>query len=284
MTNRELAGHFSALRLTIAEAAQLLGVSERSVRRWTEGESVPGPVEAALLAWRRLDELHLPWKPDSVSVFRDNQDQISRIRNHDELLALLIREVEARGGPDNPWAVDLIRQRATFGPSEVGFHKLENGGFSPTTYRRLDRTPTDDDKIEIQDACYCIARAFAQVRKANKALIDVADYTRTHATKFAQNGASSLSRVEAARRTARIMSLADELDGLASSALEGGALYSHFETILGELHRLGFFPNMTLVSAVAHSMVVVPLTPSTASANSSDAGKLNHENEQSPHH
>jgi hypothetical protein len=170
----------------------------------------------------------------------------------------LIQEVEARGGPKNPWAVDLVRQRATFGPSEVGFYKLENGNFSPSTYRRLDRTPTDDDRVEIQDACYCIARAFSQSREINKALINVAEYIRKHAGKFVQDGASSLSKVEAARRITKILTFADELNGLASSALEGGALYSQFEAILNGLHRLGFFPDMTLVSAVAHSMVVVP--------------------------
>jgi len=258
MTNREFAEDLSKLNLTPDEAAHLLGVSERSVRRWTEGESVPGPVEAALRAWRHLEARNLPWKPDSVSVFQDDEDQIRRIRNHDELLHQLMSEVEARGGPANPWAVDLAKQRATFGPAEVSFYRLQNGGFSPSTYRRLDRTPTGNDKIDIQDACYCIAQAFSRARQTNQALIDIAEYTRKNAAIFVQDGNASLSRADVTRRIAKIAALADELKGLAASALEGQVLYGQFETILRGLHRLGFFPDMGLVSAVARSMVGMP--------------------------
>jgi hypothetical protein len=49
--------------------------------------------------------------------------------------------------------------------------------------------------------------------------------------------------------------LADELNELASSALEGDALYAKFEGILDALHRLGFFPEVELVSAVARSLI-----------------------------
>ena len=83
MSNREFVEHLSVLKLNFSEAAQFLGVSERTARRWVEGESVPGPVEAALRAWRRLDAQCLPWKPDSVSVFDNDQDQIRRIREHE---------------------------------------------------------------------------------------------------------------------------------------------------------------------------------------------------------
>jgi hypothetical protein len=255
MTSREFSQDLSKLKLTPDEAAQLLGVSERSVRRWTEGESIPGPVEAALRAWRHLEARNLPWKPDSVSVFQDDEDQIRRIRNHDELLDQLMSEVEARGGPANPWAVDLAKQRATFGAAEVNFNRLQNGGFSPSTYHRLDRTPTENDKFEIQDACYCIAQAFSRARQINQALIDIADYTRAHAATFVQDGAASLSPTDAARRTAKIAALADEMNALAASALSGLALYTQFETILRGLHRLGFFPELGLVSAVARGMV-----------------------------
>jgi transcriptional regulator with XRE-family HTH domain len=260
MTARELLDDLSHLNLSLSEAAQLLGVSERSVRRWTEGESVPGPVEAVLRAWRQLQARNLPWKPDSVSVFQDDDDQLRRIRNYDELLHQLILEVDAQGGPANPWAVDLTKERATFGPAEVSFHRLENGGFSPSTYRRLDRTPSDKDTTDIQDACYCIAQAFSLARQTNAALVDIAEYTRAHAGTFAQDGAASLSPLEAERRTAKIATLADELNLLATSALDGKALYGRFETILRSLHHLGFFPDMELVSAVARTMVNLPAT------------------------
>jgi len=255
MSNQEFLEHLSALNLGLAEAAQLLGVSERTARRWAEGESVPGPVEAALRAWRRLDAQCLPWKPDSISVFQNDQDQIRRIREHDQLLDSLMREIEARGGPSTYWAVDLVKQRATLGPAEVSFHTLRQGGFSPTTYRRVDRAPTDDDRPEIQDACYCIAQAIARARVANKALIEIAEYTRQHSSLFVREGPAMPSTAELTRRVEAINTLADELNGLASSALKGNAAYAKFEGILDALHRLGFFPEQRLVSAVARSMI-----------------------------
>jgi hypothetical protein len=59
MTKEELAEHLSYLRLSLSEAALLLGSSERSVRRWAE-EGVPGPVAAAVRAWRELEARRLP--------------------------------------------------------------------------------------------------------------------------------------------------------------------------------------------------------------------------------
>jgi hypothetical protein len=255
MSRKEFSEHLSALRLSFSEVAQFLGVSERSARRWAEDDSVPGPVEAALRAWLRLDTRHLPWKPDSVSIFHDDQEQIQRMREHDKLLDALMSEVEARGGPSTIWSVDLAKQRATFGPAEVSFHKLQNGGFSPSTYRRVDRAPVDEDRVEIQDACYCIAQAFARARAAKRALIAIADYIHKHAATFVQKGPGMLAPDERDRRVATINMLADDLNVLASSALEGNVLYSEFEAILDALHRLGFFPEQGPVSAVARSMI-----------------------------
>ncbi len=268
MSKHEFLEYLSSLKLSFSEAAQFLGVSERTARRWTEGESVPGPVEAALKAWRRLDDQGLPWKPDSISIFRDDQDQLRRMREHDQLLDTLMRQVEARGGPSTYWAVDLAKQRATFGSAEVSFHKLQQGGFSPSAYRRVDRAPTEEDRCEIQDACYCIAQAIARARLANKALVEIAEYTRQHATKFARERTLSLDAAEATRRVEAISQLADELNELASSALEGNALYVKFEGILDALHRLGFFPEQELVSAVARSMIGPAPRPDTLTATS----------------
>jgi hypothetical protein len=257
MSTQELAEHLSALRLTTAEAAELLGVSERSLRRWGEGESVPGPVEAALRAWRRLDERWLPWKPGSRPALESDQDQLRRLREHNIVLDALMREVEARGGPANPWSVDLNRQRATFGPAEVGFYRLQGGGFSPATYRRLDRAASDRDKPEIQDACYCIAQAISRASVASSALFSIAEYTRQNAGSFASDGASLPSGDEADRRKTKIAALAEELKALGAAALNGAASYAQFEAILGGLHRLGFFPDIALVSDVARNMVAV---------------------------
>jgi hypothetical protein len=254
MTNDEFLEHLTSLRLTTAEAAQLLGASDRSVRRWAE-DGVPGPAAAAVRAWRLLEERRLPWKPDSISILERDQDQLDRIRAHDQLLAQVMVEVEQRGGPSNPWTVDIGKGRATFSHSEVGFYKLQNGGFSVSTYRRLDRTPTDADKPEIADAVYCIAKAFARAATARDALRDIADYTRRNAHYFVQEGPGSLSPTAAAKRRRAIEQQADALDALAAAAGEGRASYGKFEEVLSELHHLGFFPETALVSAVAHSLV-----------------------------
>jgi hypothetical protein len=157
--------HLTTLRLTQAEAAQLLGVSARTVRRWVEGEEVPGPAEAALRAWRRLAANNLPWKPDSISIVEDDQDQIAHHRIHTIGLSDLLARVEARGGARVPWAVNVERGCAVLGPLEVSFYKLRSGGFSVSFYTRKDTSPdVSRDWALIEDAIYCIAKEFGSPR------------------------------------------------------------------------------------------------------------------------
>jgi hypothetical protein len=94
------------LRLTLMRLELLLGVTERTFRRWSEGEEVPGPAEQALRAWIRLHDRNLPWRPDEESIVRDDQDQIARHRAHVIRLDEILARVEARGGPRVPWSVD----------------------------------------------------------------------------------------------------------------------------------------------------------------------------------
>jgi hypothetical protein len=256
LTATELNEHLAALRVAPAEAAQLLGVSARTLRRWLEGEDVPGPAEAALRAWRMLADRYLPWKPDSISIFNDDQDQIARHRRHTEEFAAVLKRVEERGGAKNPWTVDLENCTATFGHFEVGFYKLQSGGFSLSTYRRKDQAPDlARDMPDIEDAAFCIARAFAKARTSPAALKAVADYTRKHSSVFVVDGPNLLDRPEKARRQKTIESIADKLDELAVAAAEGRAKYQHFESLLGELHAVGFYPQMSLISDVAHALV-----------------------------
>lgn len=148
------------LGISQTEAAQLLSVTPRTVRRWvdeTDALAIPGPAEQALRAWLELHRLGLPWHPAS-----DDVQQIERHLKHATELCELLHRVEARGGPAAPWVVDLDRSRATLGPMEVSFYHLQNGGFSPQSYSRTDEHP--DQKRDwplIEDAFACIAKAIA---------------------------------------------------------------------------------------------------------------------------
>jgi hypothetical protein len=161
MTHKELYQYLSRLDLSAVEAAQLLGVTPRTVRRWLDGEEVPGPAEQAVRAWIRLHDQHLPWRPDSTSINENDEGQIARHRQHAIDLADLIARVEARGGPRlASWKVDRDRGCAVFGPIKVTFYKLLNGGFSLASYTRKDGDPDVQRDAEIiEDAAYCIAQS-----------------------------------------------------------------------------------------------------------------------------
>jgi hypothetical protein len=160
MSDTELRLTLTRLELSPADAAQLLGVTPRTVRRWLEGEEVAGPAEQALRAWIRLHDRNLPWRPDEESIVRDDQDQIARHRAHAIGLDEILARVEARGGPRVPWFVDRGRQIATLGPMEVSYYKLASGSFSLANYRRKDEEPNvERDWEAIEDAAACIAQA-----------------------------------------------------------------------------------------------------------------------------
>ena len=160
MTSAELSEHLVFLRLSQVEAAQLLGVAPRTVRRWLEGEEVPGPTEQALRAWRRLqNNRNLAWRPDSVSIIDDDQEEIARLRAHAVGLSDIFSQVEARGGPRLPWMVDRRSDRAILGAMQVSFYRLKNGSYSLGNYTRRDGHPDVRRDWEfIEDAWYCIVK------------------------------------------------------------------------------------------------------------------------------
>ena len=165
MSSTEFTGHLKRLALSEAEAARLLSVTPRTVRRWAEGSTeVPGPVEQALRAWLQLDDRHLVWRPDGVAIWE--VDQMELFRGHAKELVDLIKKVESRGGPAAPWKVDLAARRASLGPIEVSFHVLANENFSPSCYTRKDRSPDlKRDWGLLEDAFYCIATAIGEAGK-----------------------------------------------------------------------------------------------------------------------
>ena len=154
------------LALSESEAARLLSVAPRSVRRWCDGSiEVPGPVEQAIRAWQRLDELGMAWRPDGIPIWE--LDQTALFRDHAVELASLIRKVKERGGAAAPWEVDLPGRRARLGPLEVRFHVLANESFSPSCYSRKDCSPDiERDRQLLEDAFYCIAMAIPKAGKS----------------------------------------------------------------------------------------------------------------------
>jgi hypothetical protein len=162
VTKIELEQYLLRLELSPSEAAQLLGVkTPRTVQRWLDAaddEEIPGPVEQAILAWIKLHDLGIPWKPDSRSIDTNDEQQIGAHRLHAVDLAALIARVQARGGPRTVWEVDHSRGRAVLGKIEVTFYKLLNGGFSLAHYTRRDTVPDPQrDRELIEDAAYYIS-------------------------------------------------------------------------------------------------------------------------------
>ncbi len=234
----------------------MLGVTKRTVIRWAEGEDIPGPAQAALRAWRSLNERHLAWKPDSISVLENDVDQIERQRQYSIRFEELLKRVESRGGPTHLWKIDFDHSTAKFGSSEITFYKLANGGFSIGSYWRSDRHPdlTTDMPI-VEDAAYCIAKEYAKLGAQMIALTEVANYARTNAASFARDGQSLLTPRQAAEHKKQIERLADELAELADWARMGIASYRRYEEIQDKLHAAGFFPKDSLVAAVARAFV-----------------------------
>jgi len=172
VTRSEFDALLGELGLSQAEAARLLSVDPRTVRRWAENPAeIPGPAEQALRAWRTLHRFGLPWAPGSVDLVRLDPDQIAKQRAHAIELEALLNRVQKRGGPALPWDVDLEHCRATHGKLEVTFYRLANGGFSPQSYRRRDGIPADleRDWPLIEDAFVHVARAIAGDRRKQRA-------------------------------------------------------------------------------------------------------------------
>jgi hypothetical protein len=160
MSQNEFDQSLLRLGLSSDEAAQILSVTPRTIRRWQDDDEISGAAEQAIRAWIRLHDRHLPWRPDSISLLEDDQNQIALHRRHTIDLDAVLSRVEQRGGARLPWVVDWNQGKATLGPIELGFYKLQNGSFSLSTYRRTDGAPDVGRDTEIiEEAAYCIAQA-----------------------------------------------------------------------------------------------------------------------------
>jgi hypothetical protein len=195
MQSAEVRAHLFALALTPTDAARLLGVGLRSVRRWTqprrlsedvsedagnpphEGEGVgvdvsggegegggseriPGPAQQALRAWLKLHRLGQHWRPDGLPL------------QHIDVAAAIER-VRARaqgGGRATSWDIDVENRLAVMKGHRVSFVWLAPGRFALQTYCRpaAVATPGETHAVPaalIDDACACIARRLAGERE-----------------------------------------------------------------------------------------------------------------------
>ncbi len=243
MTATEVEQMLGKLGLTPPEAAPLLGVSDRTVRRWLEGEQVPGPAEAALRAWKRLHDNHLAWRPDSVTILEEDPERIAAHSQHAIGLAALLERVEARGGPRLSWSVSIPDSVATLDRAQVSFYKLKNGGFSLSVYSRRDGTHPDvrRDWSLIEDAAFCIALEFEKHGRRADALNAVAAELR------------ALCHPGGDARVAELEVLTSRMEALAATAREGRpTTYKQFAAILAEVSKLHLAtPAQELVNTVA---------------------------------
>jgi hypothetical protein len=255
MTSEQLKHCLEVLRISPQDAATFLGVAPRTFRRWTDGEEIPGPAAAALDAWVRLANRNLAWKPDSLSVFTEDKEQIDRQKRHAEDLATMLSRVEQRGGPKDPWTVDLKNAKATFGHFEVGFYTLANGSFSLSSVRRKDEPVSlERDWEHIEDAAYWIAVEFSKMSEVFDALKAVVDHIRKYSHIFAVSGSRALDEEAMAQRKKDIEAVAGELETMMLDiSLESNVSYRQFEVYLNQLQALGFFPTLEQVSAVARA-------------------------------
>jgi hypothetical protein len=92
-------------------------------------------------------------------------------------------------------------------------------------------------------------------QKSAAALRAVAEYIFRHSALFAVDGPNLLTAEQAAQRKKRIEELGQKIELMAASTSNDSVTYYEFESLLGELHKLGFFPETSLVSAVARAFV-----------------------------
>jgi hypothetical protein len=102
------------------------------------------------------------------------------------------------------------------------------------------------DKHELRRECERRKNSAATLRA-------VAEYVERNSTMSVTSGSRMLGPAQAAEKKQRIQALAQELDLAATAAEQGLAGYHQFDVILGNLHKLGFFPETPLVSEVARA-------------------------------
>lgn len=99
------------------------------------------------------------------------------------------------------------------------------------------------------------AEKIAQVLKI-RALTAAAEYTRRNSAYFVRSGSGVLTPEETTQRREAIGRLADAIDDLVQTVMDGQDDYLAFEGILSQLRGLGFWIDNALVSAVARAFTL----------------------------
>ena len=90
---------------------------------------------------------------------RDLADTIDRYRRQEIDIKAVLQQVAARGGPTEPWQVNLGACDATLGLMKVYFY-FTSEGFAPNSYSGFE-IDTEQDCQLLEDAYACIAKAIA---------------------------------------------------------------------------------------------------------------------------
>jgi hypothetical protein len=168
MQSYYLKEYLLVLKLTSADLARLLDVSERTVQRWLSGDTeISGGPARAIEAWLALEAAGLPWRPDGVPLLHAQPGARAAIvlptQPNQKTIEEIIENVYARGGPNMPWAIDLAQRQASLGHAWIKFKLLPNRLFVPQSYGRTDCAPDlVRDFPLIEDGYACIALAITK--------------------------------------------------------------------------------------------------------------------------
>lgn len=67
MTKQHFLKILNNLELTQTEAAKFLSVNIRTIRHWIKNpKKIPERAQQALMAWQQLQQIGIPWRPESV--------------------------------------------------------------------------------------------------------------------------------------------------------------------------------------------------------------------------
>ncbi len=126
------------------------------------------------------------------------------------------------------------------------YEAMGSPGFHDPFIMASDGSDMVMDKLALRREC--------ERRKACvAALAAVADYVRRNSSLFVTQGPRMLTRALAEQKKQRVEAIAEKIASLAGTAKQGAATYGGFEALLGNLHKLGFFPETSLVAAVARA-------------------------------